>query len=123
MRRVVMMRSIAVLVVMLVMGGWAAAAQAQKQPNVSDIATCNNEANAAAGTPSALPRPPQPPGLPDAPNVPAPAAGGPSAGTTDSTGQLVTRPADPLLQGMAAARVDDAAYRAAYRDCMQRLGY
>jgi hypothetical protein len=99
------------------------ATRAQRQPNVSDIATCNNEATAAAGTPSASPRPPQPPALPDAPKAPAPAAGAPAPGTTDPTGQLVTRPADPLLHGMAAARSDDRAFRSAYRDCMQRLGY
>lgn len=102
---------------------WPAAAQAQRTPNVSDIATCNSEAEAAAGAPSALPRPPQPPALPDAAKAPAPAAGAPAPGTTDSTGQLVTRPADPLLEGMAAKRADDPAFRAAYRDCMQRLGY
>jgi hypothetical protein len=110
-------------IVMLSVLASPAATPAQKQPSVSDIATCNNEAEAAAGTPSASPRPPQPPALPDAPKAPAPAARAPAAGTTDPTGQVVTRPADPLLHGMAAARSNDPAFRAAYRDCMQRLGY
>jgi hypothetical protein len=115
-----------VIVMSMVIAGvvaWPAAAPAQRTPNVSDIASCNNEAEATARTPSALPRPPQPPALPDAPQAPAPAAGAPTPGTTDSTGQLVTRPPDPLLEGMAAARADDRAFRAAYRDCMQRRGY
>jgi hypothetical protein len=118
------MISVVVLsIVMLSVVAWPASVQAQKQRNVSDIATCNKDAEAAAGTPSALPRPPQPPALPDAPKVPAPAAGGLTGGTTDPTGQLITHPLDPLLEGMAAARADDAAFRVAYRDCMQRLGY
>ncbi len=83
-------------------------ARAQKQPNVSDIATCNKEAQAAAGSPSALPR------GPGAPEV---------GGSTDSTGQLVTDPPDPRLEGMSAARAGDAAFREAYRACMRRLGY
>ena len=100
------------LIVSLTAIAWPDAAHAQRQPNVSDIATCNSEAEAAAGSPSALPRPAPPP------------APKPDAGTaTDSTGQLITRPADPRLEGMAAARADDAAFRAAYRACMQRLGH
>ena len=118
-----MMTFIVTSIIMLSVLASPAATRAQRQPNVSDIATCNNEAAAAAGTPSASPRPPQPPALPDAPKVPAPPARAPAPGTTDPTGQVVTRPADPLLHGMAEARSDDAAFRAAYRDCMQRLGY
>src|SRR5688572_9712334 len=125
------------LVVTLTAIAWSAA-DAQKQPNVSDIATCNNEAEAAAGTPSALPRPPetvQPrtsqlpearggvPVASDKATPPAAPSGAAVGGSTDSTGQLITRPADPRLEGMAAARADDAAFRAAYRACMQRLGY
>ena len=107
-----MARLTVALVVTLSALVWSGTTGAQKQPNVSDIATCNKEAEAAAGTPSALPRPP------------APAAdASPLRGTTDSTGQLVTHPADPRLEGMAAARADDAAFREAYRTCMQRLGY
>lgn len=112
-----MTRLIVSLIVTLTAIGSSGAADAQKQPTVSDIATCNNEAEAAAGTPSALPRPPAPV-LPGA--APAAAAIG---GSTDSTGQLITRPADPRLEGMAAARADDPVFRAAYRACMLRLGY
>ena len=107
-----MARLILTFVVTLSALAWTGPSEAQKQPNVSDIATCNREAEAAAGTPSALPRPPS-----LAPEASAP------RGTTDSTGQLITRPADPRLEGMAAARADDAAFREAYRTCMQRLGY
>jgi hypothetical protein len=104
------------LIVTLAVIAWSAVADAQKQPNVSDIATCNKEAESAAGSPSALPRPP----LPDTPAIsPKPD----TRASTDSTGQLITNPADPRLEGMAAARADDAAFRAAYRACMQRLGY
>jgi hypothetical protein len=92
---------------------FTAPASAQKQPTVGDIATCNQEAEAAAVNPSASPR------LPQA----GPPKGGTLAGPTDSTGQIITKPADPLLQGMAAARADDPAFRTAYRACMLRLGY
>jgi hypothetical protein len=134
-----MARTILALAVTLTAIAWSGATEAQKQPNVSDIATCNKEAEAAAGAPSALPRPPSPgqPGisqLPDArggvpvanegkPTPPAAPDAAALGGSTDSTGQLITRPADPRLEGMAAARADDAAFRAAYRTCMQRLGY
>jgi hypothetical protein len=103
-----MTRLIVPLIVALTALAGAGEAAAQKQPNVSDIATCNKEAEAAAGSPSALPR------RPGAPEV---------GGSTDSTGQLVTTPSDPRLEGMAAARAGDAAFRDAYRACMQRLGY
>ena len=106
-----MARLVVALVVTLSALVWSGTTEAQKQPNVSDIATCNKEAEAAAGTPSALPRAPAP--APDASAL---------RGATDSTGQLITRPADPRLEGMAAARAHDAAFREAYRACMQRLG-
>jgi hypothetical protein len=125
---------------MLLMGATmtalSAPAYAQK-PTVGDIATCNREAEAAAGVPSASPRLPE--GGPGAPGrVPDAhggvlagagagrargSSGGAVAGPTDSTGQIVTNPADPRLEGMASARANDAGFRAAYRACMQRLGY
>jgi hypothetical protein len=111
-----MARPILAFVLALTAIAWSAAASAQKQPNVSDIATCNKEAEAAAGSPSALPRPP-------APDTPAIGPKRDAAASTDSTGQLITRPADPRLEGMAAARAGDAAFRAAYRACMEQLGY
>ena len=134
-----MTRWLLLFIVTLIAIGWSGATEAQKQPNVSDIATCNNEAEAAAGTPSALPRRPETVrprtsqlpeargGVPVASDgraaPPAAPDGSAVGGSTDSTGQLITRPADPRLEGMAAARADDAAFRAAYRACMQRLGY
>jgi hypothetical protein len=102
---------------LFVAGAWAVVlvgpASAQKQPAIGDIATCNQEADAAAVNPSASPR------LPEA----GPPKGGTLAGPTDPTGQIIINPADPLLEGMAAARADDPAFRMAYRACMQRLGY
>lgn len=103
------------LVVGITVAVLSAPAFAQKQPTVSDIATCNQEAASIAGTPSASPRGP-------ASRPPAP-PGETVAGPTDSTGQVVTEPANPLLEGMAAAQAADPAYRAAYGDCMKRLGH
>jgi hypothetical protein len=96
-------------------------AYAQKQPTVSDIATCNNEADAAASAPSALPAPG---GNARVSPVPAPAPpSGTVGGSTDSTGQIITNPADPRLEGLTAARASDPVFRATYRRCMARLGY
>jgi hypothetical protein len=97
---------------------FAGIARAQ-QPTVSDIALCNQEADAATGV-SALPRMP---GTRETnpPTVTPPTTRGPERGTeTDSTGSIVTRAPDPLLEGMAADKLDDRAYRAAYRQCMER---
>jgi hypothetical protein len=97
----------------------ASASDAQaKQPNVGDIATCNKEAEAASRTPSALPAPGRAGATPALPPT-----SGSIGGSTDSTGQIITNPVDPLLEGMAAARATDPAFRTAYRDCMTRLGY
>ncbi|MBI2218455.1 MAG: hypothetical protein HYU51_14270 [Candidatus Rokubacteria bacterium] len=99
-----------------------------QQPTVSDIALCNQEAHAAVGG-SALPRLPGPqPGsettrhpaarerMPPAPDPVVP----PTKTQTDSTGSIVTESPDPLLEGMAADKVDDRDYRIAYRECMRR---
>jgi hypothetical protein len=103
-------------------------AGAQGAPTLTDIASCNEEAAAKTGPPSAMPGPP--PRLPEtAPRAPdvregvAPSVSGPVTprGTrTDPTGSIVTRSPDPLLEGMDAERLADPAYRAAYRDCMAR---
>jgi hypothetical protein len=122
--------TLAVVVGVLTTTGVAAA----RRPTVSDIALCNQEAHAAVGG-SALPRMPgaQPgigttrdpadrEGLPSAPDpsVP-PTKRGPEQPTqTDPTGSIVTGSPDPLIEGMAADRVDDRDYRVAYRDCMRR---
>jgi hypothetical protein len=111
---------------------------AAQGPTVSDIALCNQEAESATGG-SAVPRMTQPRPGPERPGdsavqhgVPAtpearsssgsaPTTRGSDAGTaTDSSGKIVTRAPDPLLEGMAADRLDDPEYRTAYRDCMQR---
>jgi hypothetical protein len=134
----IMRHVVGTLVVGITVAVLSAPAFAQKQPTVSDIATCNKEAASAAGTPSASPRLPDAgPGtsgrIPDArggvlaergpaSRRPAP-PGGTVAGPTDSTGQVVTEPANPRLEGMATARAADPAYRTAYGDCMKRLGY
>jgi hypothetical protein len=110
-----MTRLIVSLIVAVTAVTWAGTTEAQKQPTVSDIATCNNEAPDVRGSV---------PASGDA-KTPLRPAGDAAAvgGSTDSTGQLIVRPADPRLEGMAAARADDAAFRAAYRACMLRLGY
>jgi hypothetical protein len=134
----VMMQYVQMLVIGAAITVLSAAAYAQKQPTISDIATCNKDADAAAGIPSASPRlPDSAPGTPGrtpdahggvlADRGPAgrssASSGGTVAGPTDSTGQITTNPSDPRLEGMAAARANDETYRAAYRACMQRLGY
>ena len=120
----------------LLTGAGLAAAQ---QPRIDDIALCNREAEAWeaeawAPTPSAFPRPVPPGRAPEIdgalPNrgsgsardwpKPAPSPRADTGETTDSTGSAFTQPADPMLTGMDARRSDDAAYRAAYRECMQR---
>lgn len=77
-------------------------AEAQR-PNVSDIAVCNEEAQAKAGPPSASP----------------PATVTPRPGTrTDPSGSIIVQSPDPLLEGMATEGLDDPAYQTAYRACM-----
>jgi hypothetical protein len=74
-----------------------------QRPNVSDIALCNEQAQAKAGPPSASP----------------PATVTPRPGTrTDPSGSIIVQSPDPLLEGMATDGLDDAAYRTAYRECM-----
>jgi len=123
----------------------ASPALAQREPTLSDIAGCNEQATARTGT-SALPHPgTSPPGSTDrmaprgdarAPVVPGPADPGvgraptPGAATptprtgapgekTDPSGSVIAKTPDPLVKGMDAARADDPQYRAAYRDCMR----
>ena len=115
----------------------------QVPPSVSDIATCNQEAAAKTGHPSALPAPR--PRVPDSaqavpharegvlvgrhtePATPPqrgpaldPPAGGSVGQKTDPSGSIITQSPDPLLEGMDAERAGDAAYRAAYRECMEQ---
>jgi hypothetical protein len=88
-----------------------------QQPNITDAAVCNEEAQAKAGAPSASPAIPAPPARPpttaNAPTLE------PKAGTrTDPSGSIIVRSPDPLLEGMATSGLKDGAYRAAYRECM-----
>src|SRR5262249_35620514 len=110
-----------------------------------DIAGCNQEAAQRTGA-SALPAPPGAPGKeiakrpPDGSREPRelPAHGGVpvadapdsratrpgaraqgSAEKTDPRGTVITETRDPLLKGMDADKAGDAAYRAAYRECMR----
>jgi len=88
-----------------------------QQPNITDAAVCNEEAQAKAGAPSASPAIPAPPTSPPA-TANAPTLE-PKAGTrTDPSGSIIVRSPDPLLEGMAASGLKDGAYRTAYRDCM-----
>jgi hypothetical protein len=90
--------------------------QAQ-QPTITDAAICNEDAQAKAGAPSASPAIPAPPvGPPTTANAPTLE---PKAGTrTDSSGSIIVRSPDPLLEGMATSGLKDPAYRIAYRECM-----
>jgi hypothetical protein len=84
-----------------------------QEPNLSDIATCNEEAQAKAGSPSTSPR-----AQPGPPPAKAPTLT-PQPGTqTDSSGSIVTQSPDPLLRGMATDGLTVPAYRTAYRECM-----
>jgi hypothetical protein len=116
------------------------------EPTLTDVAACNQHAAQQTGA-NALPAPPGAPGkeltqrapdgtrepreLPAHGGVPVagapgarpaqpPAQSGAAAGEkTDPTGSFISQSPDPLLQGMAADRADDPAYRAAYRACMR----
>ena len=115
---------IALLVIVPLVGRLSAANA--EQPNLSDIASCNEEAQAKAGSPSGSPS--VPPALPPGPSTRQPAQPGPSAdaprltpkpGTqTDPSGSIVVQSPDPLIVGMATEGLSDRAYRTAYRDCM-----
>jgi hypothetical protein len=114
------------------------------EPTLSDVAGCNQEAARRTGA-SALPAPPGAPGpdlakrAPDNSREPrelpahggVPVAGAPGAAVTrpgdaagstektDPSGTVITQSPDPLLKGMDAEKANDAAYRAAYRECMR----
>jgi hypothetical protein len=123
---------------------------AQREPTLSDIAGCNEQAASRTGA-SALPHPgsrtpesvqraaprgdatssgivpgPTDPGVGKAPapgtRLPTPGTGGPGE-KTDPSGSVITETPDPLVRGMDAGKADDPQYRAAYRDCMRaKLG-
>ena len=129
------MRS-ALVSVTVCLGSVAAVADA-RPATVSDFAICNGEATDVAGgsalpggterAPRMAPPPSAPPDLrasKPSPVAPAPGAGGSTgmASGTDSSGKIVAGSRDVLLEGMAADRAADAAYQAAYRECMTRRG-
>jgi hypothetical protein len=94
-----------------------AAVAAAHEPTLSDIVVCNQEAQAqTADSPNALPRP----GGPREPERAADARSAPPGTKTDPSGSVITRTPEPLLMGMEAEKIDDPAYRAAYRSCMER---
>lgn len=114
------------------------------EPTLTDIASCNQEAARRTGA-SAFPAPPGAPGPEIAKRAPdnsrerrelpahggVPVAGAPGTGAarppdagarsekTDPSGAVITQSPDPLMNGMDADKAGDAAYRAAYRDCMR----
>jgi hypothetical protein len=127
----------------------ASPALAQREPNLSDIAGCNEQAASRTGA-SALPHPgsrstevaqrnpsaaprdkatspgivpgPADPGVGNAPKAGArmPTPGSGGPGEkTDPSGSVITETPDPLVKGMDASKADDPQYRAAYRDCMR----
>jgi hypothetical protein len=127
----------------------ASPALAQREPTLSDIAGCNEQAAARTGA-SALPHPggstevtqrgpsaaprdkagspgivpgPADPGVGNVPKPgPAPMRTPGSAAPgekTDPSGSVITETPDPLVRGMDASKADDPQYRAAYRDCMR----
>lgn len=141
------MRSIAIAAAGLTLAtalGSAVAQPASREPTVSDIAACNEEAFARTGggviaPPGTASRPRSPETarpLPDsrdgAPSASPPGEGStqlppvaprrPDGGSvgekTDPSGTLITQSPDPLLKGMDAEKADDPGYRAAYRSCM-----
>ena len=86
----------------------AVTASSAQSGNLTSIVVCNEEASQRAGNPSASPETRE-----------KPSTLRPEPGTrTDPSGSIVTEAKDPLLEGMAAEGLTDAAYRAAYRECM-----
>lgn len=99
-------RPIVALAVMVSAIAWSAGAvlsaggaMIDRQPTLSDIVACNEHADAKT-----------------APSTLAWAVGE----KTDPSGAIITESPDPLVQGMDAGRAGDSAYRAAYRQCMER---
>ena len=105
-------------------------------PAAVDFATCNAKAADEARTASAAPAARQPSGRPDDarggvpaasprtdPRVEKPGAGSTSPQTSDPTGKTITGSNDPQLEGIAADRVHEPQYVAAYRSCMRQRGF
>jgi hypothetical protein len=107
-------------------------------PTAADFAACNTAAaeKVAADTPSPSPQTERPD---PAGRLPAPPASGPrndiemppspsgkagAAGATrDPTGAAAPGAGDPRREGVAADRIDDPNYVAAYEACMREKGF
>ena len=143
-RIVLTLSAVAVLAI-----GAASPALAQREPTLSDIAGCNEQAATRTGA-SALPNPGSgssevaqrapsapprdkgtSPGIVPGPadpgvgNAPKPGANVATPGSgrpgekTDPSGSVISETPDPLVKGMDASKADDPQYRAVYRDCMR----
>jgi hypothetical protein len=105
-RRSVMRFVVSTIVTLALVLGLAPAAAPQVD-NLTDAVVCNEEAARRAGNPSASPRAgTQRPSLTPEPGT-----------RTDPSGSVVAEADDPLLEGIAAEGLRDAAYRTAYRAC------
>jgi hypothetical protein len=108
-------------------------------PAAVDFATCNAKAADEARTASAAPGPRMGSGKPDDARGGVPAAsprsgaqvttpgagpgGSKSPDTSDPTGKTIAGSNDPQLEGIAADRVHEPQYVAAYRSCMRQRGF
>ena len=126
---------IAAWTIVMVSGVPAAAAV----PTVADFAACNMKAaqSAASDAASASPKtdlPRDATRLPpdvkrhdgprgDVPAVPPTEGKAGVSITKDPTGSTLSSDKDPQIEGMAADRVNDPVYVAAYRSCMRQRGF
>jgi hypothetical protein len=96
------------------------AALAAREPTLSDIAACNEDATSRTSA-SAFPRPGgrMEAGAPIKEGERALPGRARGSEKSDPTGSIVTETPDPLVKGMDAQKADDPAYRVAYRACMQ----
>jgi hypothetical protein len=100
-----------------------------RQPTISDIAICNEEATKeTSGSAFPGPRPgpeiarenPNQKGTRDMPDRGGTGSAAKTGEKTDPSGSFITESSDPFVTGMDAGKADDSAYRTAYRDCMRR---
>jgi hypothetical protein len=100
----------------------SAAGASAAEPELADIAACNEQA-AARTSGAAMPGGAPPRGTERQAPIPEGERKLPRQGagreTTDPSGSIVTGSDDPLAKGMDAQKIGDPAYRAAYRDCMK----
>ena len=103
-------------------------------PATVDFATCNAKATDEARTASAAPDRRDAQGRPDDARGGVPAAsprtdpqvtkpGAERPQTTDPSGKTITGSNDPQLEGIAADRMHEPQYVAAYRSCMRQRGF